>query len=660
MHLLQKIGLSLFCLGLLFFTASLGLDRYRLNEDTLRVDSDYHRDAILQIAQEEGVYDTAYASSFAFTPALKEVIKEAQYYLEQQVNVNGLPEGIDDEWNYKLGDWKVKDYVLNTTKAAAFGPVSGNPWLFFLLTIGLAVFGGLLYILPAFNLIPGIKHDRIYHSSMMRGLQVSLRSFMLGATILGILGYGFFYMGKSYFWPFVTAVIGGLIIALVIYVNRTGRKDPRSASPTMTGWLGLGTGLYLIGFYVLLYWMPQHITAWMLMADPLSEGLSGNPASQWFVYGLLYTLVMLVMGIRMATKYMHNRYQLIRTGSVVFFQLGFAFLLPEILVRLNYPYYDFKNIWPLNYTFFFDYNLNNLISSGGLGIFMLGWGIALIVLGVPLITYFYGKRWYCSWVCGCGGLAETLGDPYRQLSDKSLVAWQYERWIIHGVLVFAVIMTMGVLYSYLPASGTWFNQRVFLGLMIVLLLGSMMYVWQRWKKGKVDISALGLKVGWGVTLLLVAISAYHLVAGDGQFLFMNSGTTRQWYGFLIGSAFAGVVGTGFYPLMGNRVWCRFGCPLAAYLGLVQRFKSRFRITTNGGQCISCGNCSTYCEMGIDVRHYAQRGQNIVRSSCVGCGVCAAVCPRGVLRLENSSVDIDSRTEELRTLQVTDKGVSLPM
>src|SRR5690606_42150807 len=69
------------------------------------------------------------------------------------------------------------------------------------------------------------------------------------------------------------------------------------------------------------------------------------------------------------------------------------------------------------------------------------------------------------------------------------------------------------------------------------------------------------------------------------------------YGFAIGSVFAGVVGSGFYPFMGNRVWCRFGSPLAAYLGIVQRFKSRFRITTNGGQCISCGNCSTYCEMG---------------------------------------------------------------
>ena len=42
-------------------------------------------------------------------------------------------------------------------------------------------------------------------------------------------------------------------------------------------------------------------------------------------------------------------------------------------------------------------------------------------------------------------------------------------------------------------------------------------------------------------------------------------------------------------------------------------------------------------MGIDVRGYAQRGENIVRASCVGCGVCAAVCPRGVLALENGPV-----------------------
>ena len=298
---------------------------------------------------------------------------------------------------------------------------------------------------------------------------------------------------------------------------------------------------------------------------------------------------MSVMGIKMLIKYRHNRYQVFRTLSVIFFQLGFAFLIPELLVRFQLPWYDFKNAWPLNYYFFFDWNIQQLISAGQIGMFMLGWGIALSLIIVPIMVYFYGKRWYCSWVCGCGGLAETAGDPYRQHSDKSLKAWRFERYIVHAVLGFAILMTVAVLW------------------------------------------------------------------GEATFLGIETYQIQKWYGFAIGSIFSGVIGTGFYPIFGNRVWCRFGCPLAAYMGIIQRFKSRFRITTNGAQCISCGNCSTYCEQGIDVRSYAQKGQNIVRSSCVGCGICAAVCPRGVLKLENGPED--NRINE-QPLVVTQNGVEL--
>lgn len=346
------------------------------------------------------------------------------------------------------------------------------------------------------------------------------------------------------------------------------------SSATSRGWIGIIVGTFLIGFYVLLYFYPEYLTNWALLFDPFSQLINGGPASQWFVYGSLYTLAILVMGVRMLIKYRGDTYQQIRTVSVLFFQTAFAFLIPELMGLLNQPVQDLKNMWPLDYSFYFDYRIDEKIKAGTFGLFLLVWGTALWVLGVPILTYLYGKRWYCSWVCGCGGLAETLGDPYRQLSDKRLIAWKFERVLVHGVLAFAVVMTALVLYTY----------------------------------------ATGQSSVFGV---------------------LNSYSLRSTYGFAIGSIFAGVVGTGFYPFMGNRVWCRFGCPLAAYLGLVQRFRSRFRITTNGGQCISCGNCSTYCEMGIDVRWYAQRGQDIVRSSCVGCGICSSVCPRGVLNLENA-------------------------
>ncbi len=411
---------------------------------------------------------------------------------------------------FGFDQYKIKDLKYSLVKAASKGTINERPGMWLLLTYGLTILGAMMYLLPKQKLDGNP----------------------------GIKNNGIFHSSLK---------------------NR--------------GWLGILLGTFLIGFYILLYFYPEYMTAWITTVDPISQLLKGSDAGRFFLYGFIYTLCIIVMGVRMIIKYRHSRYQIARTISVMFFQTAFAFLLPEILLRLNQPYFDFKNIWPLDYDFFFDNELNTLIANGGLGIFMLGWGIGLIIIGVPVFVYFFGKRWYCSWVCGCGGLAETLGDPYRQLSDKSLKAWKFERFSIHGVLVFAVVMTIGVLYTYWTGSSQLFG----------------------------------------------IVDTYQM---------------RSVYGAWIGAGFAGVIGTGFYPLMGNRVWCRFGCPLAAYLGLIQRFKSRFRITTNGGQCISCGNCSTHCEMGIDVRWYAQRGQNIIRSSCVGCGVCSSVCPRGVLNLEN--------------------------
>jgi ferredoxin-type protein NapH len=401
--------------------------------------------------------------------------------------------------------------ILFTT-LGFWGPIVGKEatTFFFLATFGLGTLGSLFFILP--NVIldggPGIKNNNVFRD------------------------------------------------------NATNR-----------GWVGWIVFGYLVSFYILLYFFDDLLSYQKLSVALISKALAGheNP-SHWFLYGFMYCNVMTVMAIRMFIKYRHNNYQLVRTGVVLFFQIAFAFVIPELLSRLQMPSMDFKNAWPLDYDFFYAKNISQLQSEGLLGIAMLVWGIILTLIIVPVMVYFFGKRWYCSWVCGCGGLAETLGDPYRQLSNKSVKSWKLERWLINGVLVFATLMT-------------------------ILTIGS-------------------------------------FFAKSEYFLGLHVGTITWVYGFLIGAVFSGIIGTGFYPVFGNRTWCRFGCPLAAYMGIVQRFKSRFRITTNGGQCISCGNCSTYCEQGIDVRWYAQRGQNIVRSSCVGCGVCSAVCPRGVLNLEN--------------------------
>lgn len=464
-------------------------------------------------------------------------------------------------------------------------------------------------------------------------------------------GTGFFWENKlTLFWIIFGLGVAGAIMYIypAFFDGNPGIKHNHiyHNSHSSRGLIGVITGIYLVGFYLLLYFNHYWITEWISLVDPVANLLRGEDASRWFMYGFLYTVVILVMGIRMLTKYRHSRYQQVRTLSVMFFQTIFAFIIPQILFVLNQPEMDLKNAWPLNYSFFFDYNLNAHIDDGTIGIFLLGWGVALFLIGVPAFTYFYGKRWYCSWVCGCGGLAETLGDSYRQLSDKTTEAWQIERVLINAVFVFAVVMTSYVLFAYFadiyPSFG--FNRW----LIMALFYGgaASLYFFHRKKYPAMSRK----KILWVMGIVLFMVT-FGIVSG-----YMETGSAtanvshdnlKSIYGFAIGSMFAGVVGTGLYPILGNRPWCRFGCPLAAYLGLVQRMKSQFRITTNGGQCISCGNCSTYCEMGIDVRAYAQKGQNIVRSSCVGCGVCAAVCPRGVLSLENLDNDDSSRMNEMK-------------
>ena len=206
------------------------------------------------------------------------------------------------------------------------------------------------------------------------------------------------------------------------------------------------------------------------------------------------------------------------------FRSVLAFALPLVLKVFGQPEHYFSYLWPLK----IDYLYPSYVLQQPF--LILAWCFLGSLVVFPLLAYFYGKRFYCSWVCGCGGLANTAGEPFRHLSNKSVGAWKIEQVSINGVLLLAVVATA--------------------------------IVWVNWTIGQSHprFASFAFKV-------------------------------QEWYGFVIGAWWAGILGVGLYPLMGTRVWCRFGCPMAAMLGLVQKF-GRFRITVKKDMCISCGNCST--------------------------------------------------------------------
>ena len=159
----------------------------------------------------------------------------------------------------------------------------------------------------------------------------------------------------------------------------------RLKSLTQRGVWAYVSALALTAFYVVLYFFDAYLEPMIRGFDSISQSLSGKPATQWFVYGVLYTLAILLFGVKFIMKYRHSRYQVIRTLSVMFFQLIFAFLLPEFMARLNgdLPYYDLKSMWPLNYYLFDGYYIESFVSAQTLGIGLLIFGVLSIFVISP-------------------------------------------------------------------------------------------------------------------------------------------------------------------------------------------------------------------------------------------------------------------------------------
>jgi polyferredoxin len=200
-------------------------------------------------------------------------------------------------------------------------------------------------------------------------------------------------------------------------------------------------------------------------------------------------------------------------------------------------------------------------------------GAVYIFLVIPLTVWFFGKR-YCSWFCSCGNLAEAVG----------VLPWG-ARWVRErtprgpGARKVEVTQVIVLLFS------------LFFGVMLLL-----------------DGLALATAEG-----LLQSVAAV-------QDLFIDF-------------AFGSVIGVGAYPLLGTRIWCRYGCPLAQGMKLVGALtRSRFAVQPND-KCRGLNLCTAACPMGIDVASHAHRDKQPLEQAfglddtpCIGCGSCIESCP----------------------------------
>jgi NosR/NirI family nitrous oxide reductase transcriptional regulator len=293
-----------------------------------------------------------------------------------------------------------------------------------------------------------------------------------------------------------------------------------------------------------------------------------------FYYSMLYSVTVLLFGARrmMVKKTRYIRYQMI---SLAFFQVFFLFVLPfylfDPLIKAHFSAHSYimREMFPSGKWSCFGFVLFWPLDMNDFGTSAFWtWFPFVQTFGILfLIVKKWGKGAYCGWICSCGGMAETLGDEYRVQAPHGTKAKRLDN-IGQAVLAWAILATAA---SY-------------------------------------AVHHLGHATGTGA------------LAAD---------TFRGAYKLGIDVFFAGVLGLGVYFFMSGRVWCRFGCPLAALMHVYSRF-STYRIFAEKKKCISCNICTKVCHMGIDVMNYANKGIPMNDVECVRCSACVQSCPTEVL------------------------------
>lgn len=313
-------------------------------------------------------------------------------------------------------------------------------------------------------------------------------------------------------------------------------------------------------------------------------GLELLGKSQGFWYTGFYSLTILIFGLR-RMKIKPTRYIKLQTSALILIQALPLFILPEFVFPLlgkigalgGENGFVFTQVFPKesywrSYGFILAWPLNfsNLYNSN-ITTFWLVFSVLQTFVIIPYIVYRWGKGAYCGWICSCGALAETLGDEYRTLAPHGQKAKKWEnfgQWALLAAFIITGLKLVSVLYN-------------------------------------INIPIINEKVSYAADFM------------------------HKFYYIGIDVIFAGVLGVGVYFFMSGRVWCRFGCPLAAWMHIVNRF-SRYRIFADKKKCISCNICTKVCHMGIDVMNYANKGIPMNDVECVRCSACVVNCPTEVL------------------------------
>ena len=253
--------------------------------------------------------------------------------------------------------------------------------------------------------------------------------------------------------------------------------------------------------------------------------------------------------------------------------------------------------------------------------------LAFVYAAITLMVTFVLGRVVCGWVCPLGSLHQffswifkktKLHRPQRlkTFKDKRL-AWKYY------LLIFLLISTLFTLD-------------------LVGIFDPFSLLYRSFTVGILPAFDFAIENLIGI-LYKINLSSI----GDGLVQFFETLAINATFfqGFLIAAIFIGLLLLNKHR---ERFWCRYLCPLGAFLGLASRF-NLLKLKVSEKKCIRCNLCTIHCQTLAN----PWPNEDWKSSECDYCFTCSAICPTSAI-----TFPVKAKSESIEAVDLSRRKVIL--
>lgn len=306
-----------------------------------------------------------------------------------------------------------------------------------------------------------------------------------------------------------------------------------------------------------------------------------------------------------------KKYQIIRWLRI-FVQIFFFTLFFYLLLGTHFPGRDY--IGNVEAFFHFDPLLALATFLASRTVFL-----SFVFASITLVVTFILGKVACGWVCPLGALHQFFSFLFKKtklhhpklLKNNQATAWKYY------ILIFLLI-------------GSLFTVD------LVGLFDPFSLLYRSFTTAILPAAILGVSALTGIFY-----KVHFVTLGDSFAQFVETLAVNETFfeGFFLGVLF---VGTVLLNLKRERFWCRYVCPLGAFLGLGARWNV-IKLKVDKKKCTACNLCTIHCE----TQAVPFPEDEWKSAECVYCATCAAICPTNAI-----SFPVKTATERVAKINLS--------